>query len=109
MTGITLPNDPDWIFSYDECPDPSQSESCDGTFEGVNNLKGRLAEATNGTVTTTRGYSSRGELAIERTTIGGETYDVIYGYDDGGRIASVQAPSEVATAYADVPPETRSS
>ena len=55
---------------------------------------------TNGVVTTEREYTERGDLALERTTLGGASYSVAHGYDAGGNLVSVQAPSGVTAAYA---------
>ena len=71
------------------------------------NHKGRLASVTNGIVTTGREYTERGDVALERTTLGGASYSVAYGYDAGGNLVSVQAPSGVTAAYAYSEPRPR--
>jgi RHS repeat-associated protein len=86
LTAIDLPSDPDWTFTYDG--------------SATLNQKGRLSAVTNGIVTTEREYTDRGELALERTTIGGTSYAVAYSYDASGSPSSIQTPSAVTTAYA---------
>ncbi len=83
---VDFPTDADWVFTYDA--------------SSALNQKGRLSFVTNGIVTTDREYSARGDLALERTTIGGASYAVAYGYDAGGNLVSVQAPSGVTASYA---------
>jgi YD repeat-containing protein len=53
-------------------------------------------------VTTDLEYTPRGELALERTTIGGASYEIAYTYDAGGKLAATEAPSgtTIETAYA---------
>jgi YD repeat-containing protein len=86
LTLVDFPTDADWVFSYDT--------------SAALNQKGRLASVTNGIVTTDREYTDRGGLALERTTIGGASYAVAYGYDAGGNLTAVQAPSGVTASYA---------
>jgi YD repeat-containing protein len=86
LTLVDFPTDADWTFSYDASTALNQT--------------GRLSSVTNGTVTTAREYTPRGDLARETTTIGGVTYPVTYGYDAGGNRISVQAPSGVTSTYA---------
>jgi RHS repeat-associated protein len=86
LTLVDFPTDADWTFSYD-------------ASTGLNQT-GRLSSVTNGTVTTAREYTPRGDLARESTTIGGVTYPITYGYDAGGNRISVQAPSGVTSTYA---------
>jgi RHS repeat-associated protein len=85
LTGVTFPTDPAWTFTYD-------------TGSGLNQI-GRLASVTNGTVTTGLEYTARGKVAVEHTTIGGRRYDVSYGYDAGGNLRSVNAPSNLTPNY----------
>jgi YD repeat-containing protein len=86
LTSVDFPSDPDWIFTYDG--------------SAALNQKGRLSSVGNGTVTTELEYSDRGELAVERTLIGGSSYAVSYGYDAAGNLTSLQSPSGVTSAYA---------
>jgi len=86
LTLVDFPTDADWVFAYDT--------------SAALNQQGRLASVSNGIVTTDREYTDRGDLALERTTIGGASYTVVYGYDAGGNLISVQAPSGVTAAYA---------
>lgn len=86
LTLVDFPTDADWVFSYDS--------------SSALNQKGRLASVGNGIVTTDREYTARGDLALERTTIGGASYEVAYGYDAGGNRTVVQAPSGVTAGYA---------
>jgi YD repeat-containing protein len=86
LTLVNFPTDADWVFTYDS--------------SAALNQKGRLASASNGIVTTELEYTDRGEVAIERTLIGGGSYPVTYGYDAAGNLTSVQAPSGVTTTYA---------
>lgn len=51
-------------------------------------------------MTTELEYSDRGEIAVERTLIGGSSYPVTYSYDAARNLASIQTPSAVTTAYA---------
>lgn len=97
LTSIILPNDPPWVFTYDECP--AASSTCDAAFQSSRNLKGRFAEVTNGVVTTTRGYTPRGDLALERTTVGGATRDVAYAYDAPGNLRSVTIQDGTGTPF----------
>ncbi len=83
---VDFPTDADWVFSYDA--------------SSALNQKGRLASVSNGIVTTDREYTARGDLALERTTIGGASYAIQYGYDAGGNLTAVQAPSGVTASYA---------
>ena len=83
---VDFPTDPSWVFTYD--------------VSSALNQKGRLASATNGVVTTELEYTPRGELAADRTTVGGSSYDVAYVYDAAGKLASLEAPSGVTTSYA---------
>ncbi len=64
LTLVDFPSDADWTFTYDT--------------SAALNQKGRLAAVTNGVVTTEREYTDRGDLALERTTIGGSSYGVAY-------------------------------
>lgn len=86
LTLVDFPTDADWVFSYDSSSALHQ--------------KGRLASVGNGIVTTDREYTARGDLALERTTIGGASYEVAYGYDAGGNRTVVQTPSGVTASYA---------
>ncbi len=85
LTLVDFPTDADWTFTYDT--------------SAALNQKGRLASVTNGIVATDREYTDRGDLALERTTIGGASYTIVYGYDAGGNLTSVQAPSGVTAGY----------
>jgi RHS repeat-associated protein len=80
---VDLPHDPDWEFTYDT--------------SATENQKGRLASVTNGVVTTALEYDAAGQLVRESTTIDGKVYEVVSGYDAGGRLETVTAPSGVAT------------
>ena len=86
LTLVDFPTDADWVFTYDT--------------SATLNQKGRLASVTNGIVTTELEYTAQGQVAVERTLIGGGSYAVTYGYDAGGNLSSLQAPSGVRTAYA---------
>jgi RHS repeat-associated protein len=86
LTLVDFPTDADWVFTYDT--------------SAALNQKGRLASVTNGIVQTDREYTERGDLALERTTIGGVSYAVAYGYDAGGNLTAVQAPSGMTASYA---------
>jgi hypothetical protein len=55
--------------------------------------KGRLPQASNGTVTTALEYTPRGQLAKESTTYNARRYDVTYTYDAADNIATIQTPS----------------
>jgi RHS repeat-associated protein len=94
LTLVDFPTDADWTISYDTSVTLNQ--------------KGRLASVTNGVVTTDLEYSPRGELALERTTIGGTSYEVSYAYDAGGKVIEIEAPSgtTIATAFAGPRPKT---
>lgn len=85
LTLVDFATDADWAFTYDT--------------SAALNQKGRLASVTNGIVTTEREYTDRGDLALERTTIGGASYSVTYGYDAGGNLTALQAPSGVTAGY----------
>jgi len=89
---IDLPNDPDWVFSYD-------------TSTALNQ-KGRLASVTNGAVTTELEYTQRGDVAVERTILDGLAYEVSYGYDAAGNRISITGPSgsRVETRYSGLRP-----
>ncbi|MCC6642210.1 MAG: RHS repeat protein, partial [Deltaproteobacteria bacterium] len=54
---INLSTDSDWVFTYDT--------------DVAKNQKGRLAQASNGEVTTQLEYTRRGDVAAERTIVGG--------------------------------------
>ena len=86
LTRIDFPSDADWLFTYDG--------------SAALNQKGRLSSVGNGTVTTELEYTDRGEIAVERTLIGGGSYAVSYGYDATGNLTSLQTPSGVTTTYA---------
>lgn len=92
LTGIDLPNDPDWIFTYDT--------------DETRNQKGRLASVTNGIVTTQLEYTQRGDVGIERTIVDGLSYAVQYQYDAAGNRTQVQGPSgsRVDTSFAGLRP-----
>jgi YD repeat-containing protein len=94
LLAVDFPTDADWALTYDT--------------SAALNQKGRLDSVTNGTVTTDLEYTQRGELALERTTIGGASYEVAYAYDAGGKLAEIEAPSgtTIATAYAGSRPKT---
>jgi RHS repeat-associated protein len=102
LTGIDLPNDADWTFSYDT--------------DAAKNQKGRLAQVANGpltssaTVATQLEYTRRGDIAVERTIVDGFTYTVAYQYDAAGNRISHQAPtnSTVQTSYAGLRPSALS-
>ncbi|MCJ7795876.1 MAG: hypothetical protein MUQ56_03785, partial [Thermoleophilia bacterium] len=83
LTRVDLPNDPDWIFSYDT--------------DASKNQKGRLAQVTNGVVTTAFDYTDRGQVARERTTIDGKSYDVLTSYDGAGNVRTLRSPGNVIT------------
>jgi len=85
LTSIDLPTDADWTFVYDG--------------SDAFNQKGRLTSVSDGIVTTVREYFPRGDLKIERTTIGGVTYQVEYDYDAAGRRTSISPPSGVEAVY----------
>lgn len=89
---IDLPNDPDWVFTYDT--------------SAALNQKGRLASVTNGVVTTHLEYTQRGDVAIERTIIDGLGYEVAYAYDAAGNRIAIEGPSgaRVETSYAGLRP-----
>jgi RHS repeat-associated protein len=82
---IDLPTNPDWTFSYDT--------------DAAKNQKGRLAQATNGTVTTALEYTPRGHLAKESTTYHARRYDVVYTYDAAGNVKSIQTPGGTTMTY----------
>jgi YD repeat-containing protein len=86
LTLVDFPTDADWVFTYDT--------------SAALNQKGRLASVTNGVVTTELEYTAQGQVVVERTLVGGGSYAVTYGYDAGGNLTSLQAPSGVTTAYA---------
>jgi RHS repeat-associated protein len=92
LTAIDLPNDPDWTFTYDT--------------SAASNQKGRLAQVTNGAVTTQLEYTQRGDLAVERTIVDGLSYAVQYAYDAAGNRTQVQGPSgtHADTSYAGLRP-----
>jgi RHS repeat-associated protein len=92
LTAIDLPNDADWVFTYDT--------------SATANQKGRLAQVTNGVVTTQLEYTQRGDVAIERTILGGLSYAVQYAYDAAGNRTQVQGPSgtQATTSYARLRP-----
>ncbi len=94
LTRIDLPNDPDWIFTYDTDP--------------AKNQNGRLASATNGVVTTAYEYTDRGQVALERSTIDGLSFDTNWTYGATGRIATLRSPGSITTttAYAGLRPES---
>jgi RHS repeat-associated protein len=94
LTRVDLPSDPDWLYSYDT--------------SAALNQNGRLSSVGNGVVTTELEYTGRGEIAVERTLIGGGSYAVSYGYDAAGNLTSLQTPSgvTVATAYSAGRPKT---
>jgi RHS repeat-associated protein len=94
LTRVDFPSDADWLFSYDA--------------SAALNQKGRLSSVGNGTVTTELEYTDRGEIAVERTLIGGGSYAVTYGYDAAGNLTSLQTPSGViaTTAYSAGRPKT---
>ena len=86
LTRVDFPSDADWLFTYDG--------------SAALNQKGRLSSVGNGTVTTELEYTDRGEIAVERTGIGGGSYAVSYAYDATGNLTSLQTPSGVTSAYA---------
>lgn len=92
LLSIDLPNDLDWIFTYDTDAAPNQ--------------KGRLASVTNGVVTTELAYMQRGDVARERTIVDGFFYDVHYAYDAAGNRVRIETPSQHAaeTEYAGLRP-----
>jgi len=94
LARFDFPSDADWLFTYDG--------------SAALNQKGRLSSAGNGTVTTELEYTDRGELAVERTLIGGGSYAVSYAYDAAGNLTSLQTPGGVtiATAYSAGRPKT---
>jgi YD repeat-containing protein len=53
-------------------------------------------------------YTDHGEIAVERTLIGGGSYEVSYGYDAAGNVTSLEMASGVttATAYSSARPKT---
>ncbi|HME72608.1 MAG TPA: RHS repeat-associated core domain-containing protein [Myxococcota bacterium] len=85
LTGVQFPTDPAWVFTYD-------------TSKSTNQI-GRLASVTNGIVTTELEYSARGKELAERTSIGGKQYSVLYSYDAGGNLFSIQTPSATSATY----------
>ena len=91
---IDLPTDPDWVFSYDT--------------DAAKNQKGRLAEVSNGEVTTQLEYTRRGDVAAERTIVDGLSYAVQYLYDPAGNREWIVLPSAVGveTRYAGLRPGT---
>jgi YD repeat-containing protein len=92
LTDIDLPNDPDWVFTYDT--------------SATANQKGRLAEVTNGVVTTQREYTRRGDVAIERTIIDGLSYAIQFEHDPAGNRVTIEGPSgtQTVTSYAGLRP-----
>jgi RHS repeat-associated protein len=89
LTRVDLPNDPDWVFTWDadsgnQHPDP--------------NLNGRLARVSNGIVTTIFAYTDRGEVAVERTSLDG-IRDVIYEWDVAGNLSSITTPAGTDITY----------
>jgi RHS repeat-associated protein len=94
LTRVDFPNDADWLFTYDG--------------SAALNQKGRLSSVGNGTVTTELEYTDGGEIAVERTLIGGGSYAVAYAYDAAGNLTSLRTPSGVtaATAYSAGRPKT---
>jgi YD repeat-containing protein len=84
---IDLPTNPNWVFTYDT--------------DAAKNQKGRLAQAANatGTVVTALEYTDRGQLAKESTTYNARRYDVVYGYDAAGNIATIQTPGGTTMTY----------
>jgi len=92
LTAIDLLNDPDWTFTYDT--------------SAASNQQGRLAQVTNGVVTTQLEYTQRGDLAVERTIVDGLSYAVEYVYDAAGNRTRVQGPSgsRVDTFFAGLRP-----
>ena len=86
LTRVDFPSDADWLFTYDGST--------------ALNQKGRLASVGDGTVTTELEYTDRGEIAVDRTLIGGGSYAVSYAYDAGGDLTSLQTPSGVENTYA---------
>jgi YD repeat-containing protein len=92
LTQINLSSNPDWTFVYD---------TSDST-----NQKGRLASVTNGQVTTELTYTARGEVATERTTVGGVAYALGFEYDAGGNRTKVISAdgTTVTTGYAGLRP-----
>ena len=85
LTRIDLPSEPDWVFTYDS--------------DAAKNQKGRLAQASNGVVTTDLAYSDRGQLALEATTYGGRRYEVAYTFDAAGNVATIQTPMGTTLTY----------
>jgi RHS repeat-associated protein len=86
LTLVDFPSDPSWVLTYDT--------------SAALNQKGRLASASNGVVTTELEYTPQGQLAVERTLIGGGSYAVTHTYDAAGNLATLTTPSGVTTAYA---------
>lgn len=78
---IDLASDPDWLFTYDT--------------DAAKNQKGRLAEVSNGEVTTQLEYTRRGDVAAERTLVDGLSYTVQYFYDAAGNREWIIVPSAV--------------
>ncbi len=72
------------------------------------NQKGRLASVTNGIVTTAYEYSNRGQVALERTTIDGLSFDTNWTYDAAGRMATLRSPGSITTTtvYAGLRPQS---
>jgi YD repeat-containing protein len=86
LTRVDFPSDADWLFTYDG--------------SAALNQKGRLSSVGNGVVATELEYTDRGEIAVERTLIGGGSYAVGYGYDAAGNLTSLQTPSGVTATAA---------
>jgi RHS repeat-associated protein len=83
---VDFASDPDWIFEYDGAVGLNQA--------------GRLASVGNGIVSTEFEYTAQGQVAVERTEIGGNGYETAYAYDAAGNLASLVTPTGVGAAYA---------
>ena len=80
---MNLPNDPDWVFTYDT--------------DFSKNQKGRLAQASNGMVTSAYSYTDRGQVWLERTTLEGLVFDTTTTYDAAGQVATLTSPGGIST------------
>jgi len=83
LTLGNLPNDPDWVFTYDT--------------DSSKNQKGRLAQASNGIVTSAYSYTDRGQVSLERTTMDGLLFDTTTTYDAAGQVATLTSPGGIST------------
>jgi RHS repeat-associated protein len=83
---VDYPTDADWVFTYDT--------------DIATNQMGRLALATNQTVTTSFEYTARGEVAVESLAVGAANYfSVAYTYDAAGNIETITDPNGVEVRY----------